>query len=222
VFRCNDDVSLRLGFENLRFLNYYCSNCHGQYKKIAILIEPDAQTSGLGTVYKYGEKPSFGIPVPNKLLRLFGKDSKIFLKRRQCENQGLGIGAFAYYRRVVESHKNDLYDEIIRVCQTIGTSADLVEQLRAAKGENSFEKAIGDIKAALPQGLLINGHNPLTALHRALSVGLHDKSDEECLESARAVRVVLGNLVEKISILRQDNKDLHDSVQHLLGLRGGS
>ena len=38
------------------------------------------------------------------------------------------------------------------------------------------------------------------ALHGALSVGLHNDSDKECLESANAVRLVLTDLTEKISI----------------------
>jgi hypothetical protein len=178
---------------------------------------PDA-----GQVYKYGEKPPFGVPVPNRLLRLFGSDGQTFLKGRQCENQGLGVGAFAYYRRVVENHKNDLLEEIIRVCETVGASQELIAELGSARNEVSFTKSVDHIKMALPQGLLINGQNPLLALHGALSVGLHNETDEECLEAARAVRLVLSDLAEKMSILRQDNKELHTAVHFLLAKKGSS
>jgi hypothetical protein len=46
------------------------------------------------------------------------------------------------------------------------------------------------VKHGIPQARLINGHNPLTLLHNALSAGLHEQSDETCLELAQAVRVV--------------------------------
>lgn len=170
----------------------------------------------VGLAYKYGERPPFGVPLPNKVLRLFGRDADMFRKGRQCENLGYGVGAFAYYRRVVESHKNDIFNEIIKVCRTVKAPEAIINELQTAKDEISFSKGIETIKAALPQGLLINGHNPLLALHAALSFGLHDESDEACLEAANAVRLVLVDLVEKISILRQDNAHLNDAVQLLL------
>jgi hypothetical protein len=36
---------------------------------------------------------------------------------RRAENQGMGIGAFAYYRRVVENQKNRIIAEIKRVAE---------------------------------------------------------------------------------------------------------
>lgn len=197
---------------------YICGDCHEQTKNYALHVTLDDR--GDGTLYKYGELPPFGIPVPNRLLRLFGNvDGSIFLKGRQCENLGHGIGAFSYYRRIVESHKNDIFNEIIKVAETVGAPQDLIDELEAAKVEISFAKSIGHIKTALPQGLLINGHNPLNALHGALSVGIHNESDEDCLAAAQAVRLVLSDLVEKIATLKQDNKQLNDAVQLLLSKR---
>jgi hypothetical protein len=157
---------------------------------------------GAGRCYKFGELPPFGSPTPNRLLKLFGKDSNIFLKGRQCENHGLGIGAFGYYRRVVESHKDQIFDEIIKVTKKI--AAELIPGLEAAKREHQFLKAIESVKDAIPQGLLINGHNPLTLLHSALSDGLHAQTDKQCLDAAHDVRIVLTALVERLSQALKD------------------
>jgi hypothetical protein len=223
TFRCDGQPpELRFDVANGRFLMYLCGDCHRVTKWFSIWIVPSKE-AGSGTVYKYGEMPPFGgIPVPNKLLRLFGRDGETFLKGRQCENQGLGIGAFAYYRRVVENHKNDLFDKIIKVCEMVGASQELIAELGIAKNEFLFTKSVDHIKTALPQGLLIDGQNPLLALHGALSVGLHNETDEECLQAARAVRLVLSDLVEKMSILRKDNKELHAAVNLLLAKKGGT
>jgi hypothetical protein len=215
----NDDPNLKSEpATTTLFVGYRCGDCHERLKFFSLRIIK--REGGGGSAYKFGEEPPFGVPVPKKLLRLFGSDSQNFLKGRQCENQGLGVGAFAYYRRVVENHKNEIFNEISRVCETLKAPRELVEQLRDAKNEVSFAGAVDKIKVGLPQGLLINGHNPLIALHTALSVGLHNDSDEECLGAANAVRLVLTDMVEKMSLLRQDNVELHKAVQLLISKKG--
>ncbi len=215
TFRCEENKVFSMKTEGVDFnLDYKCGDCHGERKLYSLYAEFGEGTSG--HLYKYGELPPFGVPVPNKVLRLFGKDSKLFQKGRQCENLGYGVAAFAYYRRVVENHKNDIFEEIVKVCRTVNAPQAIVDELQQAKKEIAFTKAIEAIKSGLPQGLLINGHNPLLALHGALSVGLHDESDEQCLAAAQAVRLVLTDLVEKIATLKQDDRQLNEAVQLLL------
>jgi len=47
----------------------------------------------------------------------------------------MGIGAFAYYRRVVENQKEKLIGEIIRAAEAVGGLQELVAELRAAQDE---------------------------------------------------------------------------------------
>ena len=216
-----DDVQISGGEENTPaqfFMTYTCSDCQRQSKLFSLHIAP--QDEGYASVYKFGELPSFGIPVPNRVLKLFdGADAENFKKGRRCESQGLGIGAFSYYRRVVENHKNDIFDQIIKVCKKLNVAEDLVAELESAKEETQFTRSIESIRAALPQGLLIDGHNPLTALHSALSGGLHNESDADCLASARDIRIVLAALVERIYLLKEDNSELSSAVQRLIAKR---
>lgn len=215
TFRCERTKAFDYQEARVEFtLRYMCGDCHIEDKLYSLYAE--LEDGGAGKLYKFGELPPFGVPVPNKVLRLFGKDAQLFQKGRQCENLGYGVAAFAYYRRVVENHKNDIFEEIIKVCRTVNAPEAIIQELEQAKKEIAFTKAIEAIKAALPQGLLINGHNPLLALHGALSVGLHDESDAECLAAAQAVRLVLADLMEKISNLKQDDRELNAAVQLLL------
>jgi hypothetical protein len=133
-----------------------------------------------------------------------------------CENHGLGIGAFVYYRRVVENQKNRIFDEIIRVATKIGAPTEMIATLESAKQETQFSKALASVKDAIPQSLLINGHNPITLLHSALSGGLHEKSDELCLELAHDVRVVLVELSERLGQALKDEAELNTAVTRLL------
>lgn len=216
IFRFKDGDRVLRGTQNkaLTYLTYVCSNCRRTTKVFSLYVSnADTDDDTSGSCYKFGEHPSYGPPTPNRLLKLFGKDREIFLKGRQCENHGLGIGAFVYYRRVVENHKDQILDEIIKVAEKI--APETVEQLKSAKKENQFSKAIESVKDAIPQALLINGQNPLTLLHSALSEGLHALTDAECLELAHDVRVVLSELAERLGQALKDEVELGSAVSRL-------
>jgi len=138
------------------------------------------------------------------------------LKGRQCENHGLGIGAFTYYRRVVESHKDQILGEIIRVSKKLGAPPEKIKALENAQRETQFSKALASVKDALPPVLLINGQNPLTLLHRALSKGVHQLSDEECLQIAHDVRVVLVELADRLGQALKDEAELNAAISRLM------
>lgn len=209
-------ISTPSGFTRT-FLVYQCSNCQTSQKTFA--VEVTLLKAGAATCLKFGESPAYGPPTASRLLRLFGSDREIFLKGRRCENQGLGIGAFVYYRRVVESHKDQIIGQVIRVSERVGAPKETLEVLEKAKKEVQFSKAMESIKDALPQALLVNGRNPLTLLHSALSKGVHELSDERCLELARDVRIVLGELAERLGQALKDEAELDAAVNRLVGLR---
>jgi hypothetical protein len=63
--------------------------------------------------------------------------------------------------------------------------------------------------------------NPLSILHGSLSEGLHDETDEECLNSAKNIREVIIFLVNQISLHRESSKRFTDSMRKLLEKKGG-
>jgi hypothetical protein len=198
------------------FLSYVCRNCRTTQKLFAILLLPEEQYSMDGGAIKLGEFPSFGPPIPSRVITLIGPDREIFIRGRRAENQGLGIGAFAYYRRVVENQKGRLIIEIAKVAKRLGATPEELSKFEVAAKETQFSKAIDDIKGAIPQVLLVNGHNPLTLLHSALSKGLHAGTDEECLELATSIRVVLTELAERISQALKDEAELKHAISKLM------
>jgi len=201
------------------YLIYLCSNCRKIRKTYSIMVLLDNfehEDSLSGTCIKYGEMPRFGPPTPPRLLKLIGPDRDLFLQGRRCENQGLGIGAFTYYRRVIENQKDRVLGEIVRVATKIGANESDLSELNAAIAETQFSKALSSVKKGIPQTLLIDGQNPLALMHRALSEGIHGKSDHECLTLARSVRVVLAELSERISQALKDEAELKEAVSTLL------
>jgi hypothetical protein len=195
------------------FVEYICRNCQMTKKIFALLVVLRKENN---YIVKLGEYPEFGPPTPSRVIKLLGPDREIYLKGRRAENQGLGIGAFGYYRRVVENQKSRIFDEISRVSVKLNASSDLIKELELAKNEIQFSKAIDQIRHGIPAALLINGHNPLTLLHSALSEGIHAQSDEDCLEIATSIRVVLSELAERIGQALKDEKELNNAVSRLL------
>jgi len=216
-YRCVEKHLVGRGKTEKLFVTYICKNC-SRSKKIFSLLFVVPETSGdmQGEIYKFGEIPNFGPPTPARLTRLLGVDKDLFLKGRRAENQGMGIAAFAYYRRVIESQKDAIFEEIIRVSKGISADLNIIAGLELAKKQVQFTGAVEAVKDGIPPVLLINGHNPLTLLHSALSEGLHAKSDADCLAYATDMRIVMAEFVERMAQAMKDNAELHSAVSRLL------
>ncbi len=181
-FRCtavfsNSGQYLNKDHANYLYVTYQCSNCKKTGKVYSLVAKLHENAQSRGTCYKLGEYPPYGPPVPSRLFKLIGPDRDIFLKGRTCENQGLGIGAFTYYRRVVENQKNRILKEIIKVSEKIGVPQDKINTLHEAIKETQFRKALEMAKDVMPESLLIDGHSPILLLHRALSRGVHELTE---------------------------------------------
>jgi hypothetical protein len=150
-------------------------------------------------------------------LRLVEPDRELFLQGRRAENRGLGIGAFAYYRRVVENQRNRILEQIARVAKVIGSTSEVDALFAAALKQYQFSKSVEMVKDLIPQALLINGENPLLLLHSALSKGLHDPemTDQHCLELAQSIRTVLTELAERASLVMKENKEIQEALKVL-------
>jgi hypothetical protein len=203
------------------FTRFTCKNCGNSSKTFAyrIALGKDGATADL---FKFGEDPAFGPPTPARLITLLGSEREYFLKGRRAENQGLGIAAFAYYRRVLDNQRVRVLEEITRVAEKLGAAPEMLDDLRSATAEAQFSKAVESVKHGIPQALLIDGHNPLLLLHTALSEGLHAQSDEECLALATSIRVVLTELVERMALALKEEAELKGAVSKLLALKASS
>jgi hypothetical protein len=195
------------------FLEYKCRNCENKLKLYAIFIIK--KTEDEVRIFKLGELPAFGPKIPSQLLDLLNDDVDLFQKGSNCENQGQGIGAFSYYRRVLDNQKNKLIDELIRVAQSIGAETDFIQSLEEARKETGFSSSVKKIKKVIQDGFKLNGENPLSMLNTALSRGLHARTDEECLEVAKDIRIIFQHLATKLNELSTDDNELKDAIKNI-------
>ncbi|MCH7827203.1 MAG: hypothetical protein IIC75_04395 [Bacteroidetes bacterium] len=212
-FKCNNRFEFYIDRWTNSHLEFKCKNCSENIKVYSIAVNAYDETQI--NIIKIGEWPAFGPHTPAKLISLIGPDRDEFLKGRKSESQNLGIGAFTYYRRVVENQKNRIIDEMIKALQNNNSAKEVIQKFEVAKSETQFSKAIDAVKEAFPEMLLINGHNPLTILHSALSEGIHNHNDEECLEYAKSIRIVLSELAERLSQLSKNHSELQKAITNL-------
>jgi len=147
LFSLDATIQLKPGTAKLVFLEYVCKNCTKTMRAIALWVRV-AEDLTNGTAYKFGEYPPFGPSTPARVISLIGPQKDLYLAGRRAESQGMGIGAFAYYRRVIEGQKDRIFDEIIRVCNRLSTDPAVVEDLTNAKNETQFSKAVWTLPQA--------------------------------------------------------------------------
>jgi hypothetical protein len=217
----NKEISLNYKQKQCEFLYYRCDNCQKQLKTYAIIVYSSnaiVSSNINGIAVKVGEYPAFGPFTPSQLIKIIGPDKDLYIKGRRCESQGLGIAAFAYYRRVIENQRDRIFDKIINAMKNLGIEESVVKNMENCKNERQFTKSISEAKEFIPQALFIKGQNPLSLLHNALSKGIHNYSDEKCLEMAKSVRNIMGNLSERLHVISREEKDLIDSISFLLNI----
>lgn len=174
-------------------------------EKLKHRIPPNTGFDGLGRL-AFADPPLVS-RFSGPMSKLIGGERDLFFKGRRAELEGLGIGAFAYYRRAMETTKLRLIDEVKSVAEQLGGMEDLIKELDLLAAEPQFAKALPYLKHALPPSLDYAGQNPLKVLYQALSVGMHGRSDEECLELAELVRAVLVDLSEKLSAAKRSDRE---------------
>jgi hypothetical protein len=196
------------------FIIYRCTSCRESLRHFAIKFDSEN-----GYVMKVGQEPPWEITMDRALEKKLATRAHYFKKGLICESQGYGIGAFGYYRRIVEEIIDDLLEEIPNLMS--GEQREqYLEALQRAENTTVTQDKIDLVKDLLPPILRPDGMNPLSLLHSTLSEGLHGESDERCLELAVEVRETLIFLVSQIEVTRESSSRFTESMRRLLDRRG--
>jgi hypothetical protein len=94
------------------WLDYFCSACKNDSIAFLIRFIHDKEHGNDGFVMKVGQYPPPSIEVSSELRKSLGDCEHVYKQGRISEVHGFGIGAFAYYRRIVEKLIDSLLDSI--------------------------------------------------------------------------------------------------------------
>jgi hypothetical protein len=203
-----------------RFVPYTCRDCGRWEKTFALILAPDRKASPkVLTAMKLGEYPPFGSHPAKRLGEMLSKtDLELYRKGLRTEREGHGIGAAAYFRRVVDNQWKALVKKLRDAAEKLGTPREKLKVFDEALAQPQFSTAVDMLKDAIPAKLLIlDGRNPLTLLYKPLSVQIHELRDEQCLQQAAGIRVVLNETFDNISRVLKDDETLKAAVTRLQG-----
>lgn len=193
-----------------QLLRYVCTSCEKTSAEFFIEIEAER-------VRKLGQRPPWTINVSKRVAEFLGDDlSKIYKNGLVCESQGLGIAAFAYYRRVLEDTIDRLLDAIQEAIDDAGERERYADVMKKCRAEKNAAERISLAKEVLPSSLRPEGINPLSALHEGLSQGLHSWTEENCLRLAGSIRNSLEFLLAEIGNRSNARKTYLEGIRNVL------
>jgi hypothetical protein len=170
---------------DLQHVAYKCGLCEAN--SMGVIYELLEWSQGGPSQYshkavrKVGQLPPASISVPPALTERLGTSAPYYKNALICRNSNFGIGAMSYLRRVVDEHTDNLIDVMADLSRTYSVPKEDIEKLLAAKSEVQYKVKLSVAAELIPAALRPGGVNPLGQLYKHTSIGLHNKTDEECI-----------------------------------------
>lgn len=195
---------------------FTCSLC--KTKTVTFFVFAPSEREGdqwVTFAQKVGQLPAPSIAIAPGLAKHLGKTADLYKKALICRNQGYGIAAVAYMRRIVEERTDELIGIVAEQAKERGVGDKDVDAILAAKKEQTYSEKLRVASELIPDRLRPGGVNPLGTLFGLLSDGLHDRSEEECLAIADEIREVFEYVFENLRTQIEDEKRFKDRVSKL-------
>jgi hypothetical protein len=170
-------------------------------------------------VMKVGQYPPISIAIPKALEANLGHDAaELYKKALISRNNGYGLAAAVYTRRVVEDKTNELIQVVADLAESHNVDSDIVAKIRAA-GDSAvylpYEEKLKIAGAVFPDSLKVGSINPLKSLYGLVSEAIHGLSEDECIEIADQTAFVFDYVFTNLKAQTSDRKTFADHVKKL-------
>jgi hypothetical protein len=202
-------------------VEYLCTHC-GQESIYLWFKQANTNSQGAGGTYpvttrsvlrKLGQWPSQQNEPDREVSKALSQPLLDFFKKGLTSlNHGYGLGALAYFRRVVEDASTVLIDLFAERAAAEGDQA-AADTIRAAKGAGHVEDRLRTAADALPTSLRPGGVNPLSVLYTHYSRGIHGLSDDECLVVAQRLYFAVEYIFKNWRKQMEDVAEFRRTVQ---------
>lgn len=221
----------------LDFVHYYegkCTNCkecnvsfllhvyskevipHEKVVTVWLKPEKDPFYNKRLSIYieKVGEYPQKEAQVSKEFTKYFDREScNWYYKAKKMLYENMGIGAFAYYRRIVEKELIHFMTDISNLDNS--SSDELKKLIDEYEKTNKVHLLYENTYKHLPPSLQGLGENPLKLLYQQTSKGLHNLSEEECIDASILVDSLLEFTVKKINEEKHEVKAIREQLKKL-------
>lgn len=196
-------------YVGFRTVNYKCRHCRQGWIRFELAAQQTSEKSCFLLIYGILPKQYQNIS-PVVAAELEASQLSLYHNALECRSAGMGLGALAYLRRVVEESINILLGLLADVLNDSEdpTHREYLERVAWLKEQIAFAKKATAAAAVLPKSFFAGGHNPFARLHDWASGGVHNGTDEECCDVFDEISGLFDALFERLSAER-DAKRLY-------------
>lgn len=186
----------------------YCTECEKGFYDFFVLVNVEK-----GTVTKFGQFPMWTPNVDKELRKELGASAMFYVNALQNLNFGYGIGACAYFRRMVEDFINPLLTLLHDYKKDSGASEEELQEIQKAIASRAFSEKTEFAAKICPPDLFVSGMNPLKELHDQLSASVHAGTDNEATEFALKIQSAIEFVVTKLRKHYDAQKQFVDTMK---------
>jgi hypothetical protein len=189
---------------------YHCTACESLF---VCWVEHNYEHSYL---WKVGQVPMWLPPISKDIAKELGKDAELYQKAIRNMNEGYGIGACAYLRRLLEKYINPLLELLYEVKKDQGASEEELADIKNVISKKDFTSKTEYAAEIAPASIMVEGFNPLKEIHDRLSIGLHVLDEEKANEYATVIRDALEFVIRR---LRREHEERKAYAEKLKSIR---
>lgn len=163
---------------------------------------------------KVGVYPQFKINVNKQVNNFFCREvSTYYYKGVKAINDNYGIGALAYFRRIIEKELLNLVEQIKLLPDA---NKSMIQKLIDDHNKNpNLSTIYTSIFEYLPNSLKILGDNPIKLLYNQTSEGLHSLTENESIDKAKNILALLEFVILKINEEKSIVKNIKEIMKEL-------
>ena len=143
---------------------------------------------------------------PKDIAEELGADAILYKKALRNMNEGYGVGACAYLRRLVEQHINPLLELLYEMKQEEGADEKQLSEIKEAIRAKDFSKKTQFAADIAPSSVLVAGTNPLKTLHDLLSESIHVHDDENAMNIAMKLSRTVEFVIRRLKSRYEEQK----------------
>lgn len=206
---------------DVHYVGYQCALCAAS--SLGVIYELLDWSADGGPHYshkgvrKVGQVPPQEIAIPAELSDRLGSTAVYYKTALICRAQNYGIAAMAYLRRVVDEQTDNLIDVMADLSRTYGVPEEQIAGLLAAKSEVQYKSKLEVASELIPDAVKPGGVNPFGQLYKHASIGLHSKTDEECIAIFDDLRADFEYVFRNLHLQAEERRRFVKRVQERAG-----
>jgi hypothetical protein len=195
-------------------LDYLCRNCK---RSIVTYFVHLSISETRAELTKVGQWPALSRAADPVVVAGWSDDDKLLYRDALTfRNSNKGIGALPYLRRIIERHLIDVLTLISGAHSRTPIPGFDPAKCDEVLKSHRFSDKLDFAKKFLPSGLVLAGYpNPIETLYQLFSEGLHELSEDECVDVFDRCKTAFEFVVRKLTEAKRDDEAYIQGLRQL-------